>query len=86
MTNQLDQEEAKRKRSIRALTKYHFEKKGICQRCGYKGHTEFDHKPQYDYKCFDELCSMCHRNDRKSVKNDTIKDYVNQIKHHKTGA
>jgi len=63
------------KRRIRGLTNYYYIKKGICERCGRKGYTEFNHY-LYTPSTFIELCAVCHRNDKKKQYKSEVLEWL----------
>ncbi|HDZ27928.1 MAG TPA: hypothetical protein ENH65_15635 [Candidatus Aminicenantes bacterium] len=50
----------KTKALVRAKTRHYHKKKGLCQKCGLKGKTDFHHPPPMSPDVFVEVCNKCH--------------------------
>lgn len=64
---------------IRHITRKIFKKKNIYEKCGFKGYTEFHHITLEIFH-IQELCSMCHRNSKQSIKKKRISELIKAIK------
>jgi len=64
----------------RELTRSRFKKSGKCWRCGFEGYTEWHHFNSPVWYEVEELCSMCHRKSKESVKKTKVEELVKGLK------
>lgn len=66
-------------RKIRKLTKRIYIKNKVCEKCGFKGYTEFHHITPTIFH-IRELCTMCHSGSKISKKRWIIAFLVEELK------